>query len=560
MTDADIPSGAAASRVGQVIGGRYSVERLLGEGDRKQTYLAQDTKFRDRRVALSVMKPDAVARDPGGTQREADVLTSIGPHNHIVRLHDAVTEGELQYIVAEYLDRGTLADLVTGRQEQSEPLSGEEILTFARQLAKALSHVHKHGVIHRDVSPHNVWLDERGKGHLGDFDSAIFADAQEGFNLATARQFASPEDVEGRHLDARSDLYSLGRVIAFLAIGELGDEKARIHTRSKRPDLPSALHALVDQLVAEDPDGRYPSADAVLRDLQEALSQLDQPSVLSSYPYPIARAARLHANAERDPRTRFESALSVGENLIIMLAAIGLSWNRGATHRTDGVRMWSLSLTRGGITLGVWLAVARDAAVAGRQASDGIFGLTDALVPERGRQRLLGALDVVVNVRNRWAHDGIVRSELDVARRLAELEPALAIALDQSAFLASARLILVQRSSRRRGVHGFSNRGLLLMGDNSVFKPVEFKSEQPLTEDSIYLLNQDSSHMLDLSPFYLAHECTTCGNLEIFYPNRMTPSRDAIMMKSTDTPHEFRDEALVPEFVAFAADTMSGLT
>lgn len=279
--------------------------------------------------------------------------------------------------------------------------------------------------------------------------------------------------------------------------------------------------------------------------------------VSASYPYPIARAARMYASADHDLRVRLEGALNVGENLIIMLAAIGLSWNRGSTPSSEAVRLWARSLGQGGISLGVWLGVARDAAATGQRANEGIFGLTGALYPERKRHRLLEALTMIVSARNRWAHDGMVHSELDLRKRLAELEPEVATALVQSAFLVDSTLNLIRRSSRQRGVRYVANRGLLLMGDNPVFKPVEFATEEPLVEDSIYLRHADGS-LLDLSPFYLAHECPMCGNLEIFYPNRMTSARTGVMMKSTDTTHEFRDDALVSEFSAFTDDTSRG--
>jgi hypothetical protein len=290
---------------------------------------------------------------------------------------------------------------------------------------------------------------------------------------------------------------------------------------------------------------------------QADIAVLDR--VSASYPYPIARAARMYASADRDLRARLEGALNVGENLIIMLAAIGLSWNRGSAQRSEAVRLWARSLSQGGVSLGVWLGVARDAAVVGQRANEGIFGLTDALCPERKRHRLLEALNVIVSARNRWAHDGMVHSELDLRKRLAELEPEVATALAHSAFLVECTLNLVRRSSRQRGVLHVANRGLLLMGDNPVFKPTEFATERPLVEDSIYLRHLDGS-MLDLSPFYLAHECPMCGNLEIFYPNRMTSAGTGVMMKSTDTTHEFRDDALVSEFASFSADASGGAT
>jgi hypothetical protein len=153
-------------------------------------------------------------------------------------------------------------------------------------------------------------------------------------------------------------------------------------------------------------------------------------------------------------------------------------------------------------------------------------------------------------VRNRWAHGGVVRSDVELQRRLEELEPALTTALELSIFLSDLTLVFIQRSSRQRGNEQFNNRGLLLMGDNPVFHPTEFKSKDPLVEDSIYLCD-GAGQMLDLTPFLVAHECPTCGNLEVFYPDRLTSSV-GMMMKSTDTPHEFRDKTLGQELVDFS--------
>src|ERR1022692_4253233 len=96
--------GAAELEPGEVFAGRYEVRRLLGEGDRKRTYLARDTKM-NRLVAVSLVKPEAVLSDPEGTEREAKVLGRIGEHDNIVSLYDYEIDqgGSIQYIVFEYL-------------------------------------------------------------------------------------------------------------------------------------------------------------------------------------------------------------------------------------------------------------------------------------------------------------------------------------------------------------------------------------------------------------------------------------------------------------------------
>lgn len=192
---------------GELFAGRYAVERLLGEGDRKQTYLARDTKL-DRLVAVSLVKPEAIESDPEGTEREARVLGRIGGHPNIVSLYDYEidNEGALQYIVFQYLSGGTLAKCL----QQAGQQSLDDILRLGRQLSRGLAHLHDRGLIHRDVSPDNVWLDERHVAHLGDFDSAITTTGADTLRPITTGSFAAPEEHQGCALDVRTDLFSLG--------------------------------------------------------------------------------------------------------------------------------------------------------------------------------------------------------------------------------------------------------------------------------------------------------------------------------------------------------------
>src|SRR5216683_3845412 len=125
--------GAAGVEPGNVVANRYEIRRMLGEGDRKRTYLAWDTKMA-RVVAISFAKPDAILADPEGTEREAKVLGRIGGHDNIVSLYDydVAVDGSIQYMAFEYLSGGTLAEYL----RQSGQRSLDEVLRFGRQLCR----------------------------------------------------------------------------------------------------------------------------------------------------------------------------------------------------------------------------------------------------------------------------------------------------------------------------------------------------------------------------------------------------------------------------------------
>jgi serine/threonine-protein kinase len=251
--------------LGEVFAGRYVIQRLLGEGDRKRTYLARDTKL-DRQVALSFVKPDAVLSDPEGTEREAKVLGRIGSHPNIVSLYDydISHDGSAQYIVFEYLGGGTL----TAHLRETGPMPLDALLRLGRQLCRGLAHLHGRGLIHRDVSPDNVWLDERRVAHLGDFDSAITAGSDANLPITTG-SCASPEELQGGPVDHRSDLYSLGLLLHVAAAGERFP--GHLELLSHRTDLPSSFQDLLADLLADSPADRPADADAARRLLDVVL-------------------------------------------------------------------------------------------------------------------------------------------------------------------------------------------------------------------------------------------------------------------------------------------------
>ena len=164
-----------------------------------------------RYVALSLVKPEAVHFRSEGTEREARVLGRIGstPTSCLSTTTKIIRKAPSSTSIFQYLGGGTLAEYL----QAAGQLSLDKILRLGRQLCRGLSHLHKGGLIHRDVSPDNVWLDEHHAAHLGDFDSAIPATGAGDLRPITTKSYAAPEEQEGRSLDARSDLFSLGGVL-----------------------------------------------------------------------------------------------------------------------------------------------------------------------------------------------------------------------------------------------------------------------------------------------------------------------------------------------------------
>jgi serine/threonine protein kinase len=138
--------------VGHVFAGRYRIKRFLGEGDRKRTYLADDTVF-PREVALALIKQDAALSDPEGTRREAKALALAGRNDNVVTFHDSGTAEGTEYLVFDYLSGGTLREFLAKHAETGKQLSVEEVMLLGRRLARALAFVHELGLIHRDVAP-----------------------------------------------------------------------------------------------------------------------------------------------------------------------------------------------------------------------------------------------------------------------------------------------------------------------------------------------------------------------------------------------------------------------
>jgi len=268
--------------------GPYEIVSPLGSGGMGEVYRARDPRL-ERDVAIKIL-PERFATDPDlklRFEREAKAAAALS-HPHICAIFDVGVEGGLQFIVMEYLDGETLADRMA-----RDLLPLESSVEYAMQIADALSDAHRRGVVHRDLKPSNVMLVRSGI-KLVDFGVAKFRvspfgedskastklpDTAHGVLLGTL-QYMAPEQLDGRDVDARADLFSFGVVLYEMVTGVApfaADSKAGVIAAilNRKPPAPSSFTAIVpgtlDTLIAECLDkecAHRPQADDVARRLR----------------------------------------------------------------------------------------------------------------------------------------------------------------------------------------------------------------------------------------------------------------------------------------------------
>ncbi|HZD86401.1 MAG TPA: Stk1 family PASTA domain-containing Ser/Thr kinase [Gaiellaceae bacterium] len=270
------------SLIDTLFDGRYRIVRKLGAGGMADVYLAEDQEL-GRRIAIKILN-DRHANDDQFIERfrrEAKNAAALN-HPNIVSIYDRGEAEDTYYIAMEYLDGRSLKELIVGHG----PAPPKVAVEYARQILSALRFAHRHGIVHRDIKPHNVLVDREGRVKVTDFGIARAGTSQmtEAGSIVGTAQYLSPEQARGGDVDPRSDLYSLGVVLYELLTGETpfeGDTPVEIAMKhlskapeppsSLRPGLPRELDMVVMRALAKDPEDRYQSADEMEADLERVV-------------------------------------------------------------------------------------------------------------------------------------------------------------------------------------------------------------------------------------------------------------------------------------------------
>ncbi len=275
-----------AAELTSLQGGRYAIDRPLGEGGRGVVYRARDTAL-DRPVAVKVLKLEGLDDDSYARfVNEAQIAARL-THPNIVALYDMGREGGRPYLVMELVDGSSLRGILS--TQAGHPLGLAQLLGYAEETAQALEYAHDKGVLHRDVKPENILVTHEGHVKLMDFGLARALDRPRLTTVGTmvgTPAYMAPENALGAEADARSDLYSLGVVVYEMATGSppfrSPDSLKLIYSHIRdnpgapsrlNAQLPSALESIILRLLAKDPADRYRSAKELRRALEEVHRQ-----------------------------------------------------------------------------------------------------------------------------------------------------------------------------------------------------------------------------------------------------------------------------------------------
>lgn len=274
--------------IGRVISGRYVVQAIVGTGGMAIVYRAFDKK-KNRIVAIKVLRPEYESDEEFVRRfsREAEAASKVS-HENIVNLLDVGIDGDLRYIVMEYVDGQTLKEMI----RQQGFINPDTAIRMTIRILAAVDHAHRNGIVHRDIKPQNILVDSEGRVKVADFGIArlkatqttTIEDGQKLSAMGSVHYF-SPEQARGEVADEKSDLYSVGVVMYEMLTGEVpfdGETSVSValkhvneapkSMRKHRADISKALDEVVMRALSKDATKRYQTAAEMAADLRKCIT------------------------------------------------------------------------------------------------------------------------------------------------------------------------------------------------------------------------------------------------------------------------------------------------
>ena len=318
---------------GSIFAGRYQIIEELGKGGMGKVYRVLDKELKEE-VALKLIKPE-IASDKKTLERFSNELKLARKisHKNVGRMYELMEEKETRYITMEYVPGQNLKGLI----RQSRQLTMGTTISIAKQICEGLSEAHKLGTVHRDLKPSNIMIDKEGNARIMDFGIARSLKAKgitgAGVMIGTP-EYMSPEQVDGKETDQRTDVYSLGVILYEMVTGRVpfeGETSLSIamkHKSEEPPDpkdlndqIPEGLSQVILRCMKKDKEKRY-------QDAEELLSQLN------NLEKGISTTGRIFP--EQKPTAETTSEIR-WENSIAVLPFVDLSSQRDQEYFCDGI-------------------------------------------------------------------------------------------------------------------------------------------------------------------------------------------------------------------------------
>ena len=283
---------------GQKINNRYEIVKSIGEGGMANVYLANDTIL-NRKVAVKVLRGDLSSDEKFIRRFEREALSvSNLSHPNIVEVYDVGVEENNHYIVMEYIEGKTLKQLLKKR----ESLTLAEVIDIMTQLTDGIAHAHEAYIIHRDIKPQNIMIEDDGRIKITDFGIAMALNATQltqTNSVMGSVHYLPPEQASGKSATIKSDIYSLGIMMYELLTGTVpfkGDNAVEIaikhmkdkipSIRKQDPSIPQSVENIILKACAKNPRNRYDSAKTMHEDLLNCMTEAHQNDKKISFEYP----------------------------------------------------------------------------------------------------------------------------------------------------------------------------------------------------------------------------------------------------------------------------------